>query len=98
MLNKFRTLQSLFQSHGARWLLFRVGYALRLRTGFVRVQMPAYDWKDRPLGTWLKENIPSKPEAYARWRRQNSPAFFFAQATLSDSVPWNAQLAVEEAE
>ena len=39
--------------------------------------MPAYRWRDRPLGTWLKKDIPSKPEAYAVWRRQNSPRFFF---------------------
>src|SRR5688572_33432789 len=98
MLNNFRTFQSLFYSHGARWLLFRIGYALRMRTGFVRLQMPAYDWKERPLETWLKKNIPSKPDAYARWRKQNSPVFFFEQVSLSDGVPWDAQLAVGESE
>ncbi|MGZ9165823.1 MAG: alginate lyase family protein [Anaerolineales bacterium] len=60
--------------------------------------MPSYDWKERPLETWLKKNIPSKPEAYARWRRQNSPMFFFEQAALPDGVAWDAQLAVDEAE
>lgn len=98
MLNNFRIVQSLFRSHGSRWLLFRVGYALRMRTGLVRLQIPAYDWKERPLETWLKKNIPSKPEAYARWRKQNSPAFFFDQAAVPESVPWNAQLAVDGAE
>jgi hypothetical protein len=98
MLNKFRIFQSLFQSHGSRWLLFRVGYALWMRTGFVRLQMPAYDWDERPLRTWLKKNIPSEPHAYARWRKRNSPAFFFNHAALPTSVPWNTQLAVTEAE
>ncbi|HEX6033308.1 MAG TPA: hypothetical protein VFY83_02695, partial [Anaerolineales bacterium] len=65
MLNNFRNLQSLLWSHGSRWLLFRLGYALRKRTGFIRTQMPAYQWIDRPLETWLKKNIPSVPEAYA---------------------------------
>jgi hypothetical protein len=54
----------------------------------VRKQMPSYDWKDRPLETWLKKNTPSTPEAYAHWRRQNSPKFFFnslrAERTLSE--------------
>jgi hypothetical protein len=77
MLNNFRNLQSLFWSHGSRWLLFRVGYALRKRTGYIRLQMPAYQWKDRPLGTWLKKNIPATPVAYTQWRKQNSPKFFF---------------------
>ena len=76
MLNNFRNLQSLFWSHGTRWLLFRVGYALRRRTGYLRVQLPSYQWQDRPLGTWLKSNIPSTPIAYAVWRKQNSPPFF----------------------
>jgi asparagine synthase (glutamine-hydrolysing) len=98
MLNNFRVFQSLFQSHGSRWLLFRVGYALRMRTGFVRLQIPAYDWKERPLETWLKKNIPSTPEAYTRWRKQNSPGFLFEPANLPDNIPWDAQLAVDEAE
>lgn len=77
MLNNFRNLQSLFWSHGVRWLWFRLGYALRKRTGYIRVQMPQYQWDDRPLGSWLKGNIPSTPDAYFRWRKQNSPTFFF---------------------
>ena len=57
--------------------MFRLGYLLRKRTGFIRRQMPVYRWEDRPLETWLKKTIPSTPEAYAQWRRQNSPKFFF---------------------
>jgi hypothetical protein len=98
MLNNFRIAQSLFHSHGPRWLLFRVGYALWIRTGLVRLQIPAYDWKKRPLETWLKKNIPSTPKRYAQWRKQNSPRFFFEQADIPDNVPWNPQLAVGEAE
>ena len=78
--------------------MFRLGYALRKRTGFIRKQMPAYEWKDRPLETWLKSGIPSKPDAYAQWRRQNSPKFFFAKLTFPQNTPWNPQLAVAEAE
>ena len=109
MLNNFRNFQSLLWSHGARWLMFRVGYALRKRAGFLRAQTPAYHWKDRPLGTWLQAHIPSTPEAYTQWRRQNSPKFFFNspraersgsidEAQILSDVPWNPQLAVEEAE
>jgi hypothetical protein len=98
MLNNFRNLQSLFWSHGARWLMFRVGYALRMRTGFIRQQMPAYNWQERPLETWLKRQIPSTPETYAQWRREHSPKFFFDKATIPDNVPWNPQPAVDEAE
>ena len=109
MLNNFRNLQSLFWSHGSRWLWFRLAYALRKRTGYIRVQMPQYSWKDRPLETWLKQDIPSTPEAYTQWRKQNSPQFFRPERSRSDSggivearvpsdLPWNPQAAVDEAE
>ncbi|HSL31527.1 MAG TPA: alginate lyase family protein [Anaerolineales bacterium] len=77
MLNNFRNLNALYQSLGARWLLFRLGYALRMRTGILRQQIPSYRWEDRPLKSWLKKGIPSGSEAYARWRREHSPHFFF---------------------
>jgi Heparinase II/III-like protein/Heparinase II/III N-terminus len=98
MLNNFRNLQSLYESLGARWLMFRVGYALRMRTGFIRKQMPAYNWKDRPLETWLKRKIPSKPETYAQWRKQNSATFFFKEAKFPSDIPWNPKHVVNEAE
>jgi hypothetical protein len=66
--------------------------------GFIRWQIPTYDWRDRPLKTWLKKTIPSEPDAYARWRKQNSPAFFFEQTALPDNIPLNPQLAMDEGE
>ncbi len=110
MLNNFRNLNSLYRSLGARWLLFRVGYALRMRAGWTRRQNPRYRWQDRPLETWLQQGVPSQPAAYADWRRQHSPKFFFeslraerspkgaVEAHLPNDVPWDPKLAVTEAE
>jgi hypothetical protein len=101
MLNNFRNLQSLFWSHGSRWLVFRVAYALRKRTGYMRKQMPQYRWQDRPLPTWVKHGIPSASDSYAAWREQNSPGFFrggAVEAHVSSDLPWNPQVGVEEAE
>ncbi len=134
MLTKFRTLASLYRQLGLRWLTFRFAYAFRIRSGLIRLQMPTCQWKDRPLGTWLKKSIPSDSKLYGIWRKQNSPKFFFDSlyVMLSDSasspqgeasltttsetlryrsgnhdqmrsqfgknVPWNPQLAVDEAE
>jgi asparagine synthase (glutamine-hydrolysing) len=106
MLNNYRNLRSLFSSHGSQWLLFRVAYALRKRTGYIRLQMPQYQWNDRPLSTWLKKGIPSMSEAYWEWRKQNSPRFFLAERTLSErtrdevavEASWNPQTAIDEAE
>ncbi|MGB8981187.1 MAG: alginate lyase family protein [Anaerolineales bacterium] len=98
MLNNFRNLNSLYRSLGPRWLMFRVAYALRMRTGLLRRQIPAFNWHDRPLESWLKKDIPSKAEAYAEWRRQHSRRFFFEKTSIPDGVHWDAQLAVQEAE
>ncbi len=99
MLTKLRTLASLYRQLGLRWLTFRFAYAFRTRVGLIRLQMPAYQWKDRPLGTWLKKDIPSNPKSYAEWRRQNSPDFFFKGSNqFPENIPWNPQLAVDEAE
>ena len=90
--------------------MFRVGYALRKRTGYLRKQMPQYKWGDRPLRMWLKKNIPASPQAYTEWRKRNSPPFFLAERILGDpehrrrgdevavEAPWDSQSAIDEAE
>ena len=102
MLNKFRTLASLYRDLGLRWSFFRVAYAFCYRTGLLRLQMPQYAWADRPLEIWLKKHIPSQPEAYAQWRKQNSPAFFFESLRYRSGnhsyIPLNPQLAIDEAD
>ena len=99
MISKLRTLISLYRHFGLRWLLFRFFYALRLRTGIIRWQMPSYEWTDKPLSHWLKKNIPSEPRAYAEWRKKNSPTFFFDSIeSFPKNISWDSKFAVEEAE
>lgn len=99
MLNQLRAILSLSKRFGLRWLLFRVGYALRMRLGILRWQFPAYEWDDRPLAYWLKPPVPSAPEEYLAWRNQHAPKFFFKEIPSSpDNPPWNPQCAVDEAE
>ena len=99
MLTKLRALFSLYQKFGLRWLLFRFGYALRMRLGILRWQMPAYEWDARPLAYWLKPDVPSEPADYVRWREQNAPKFFFdGIPSLPRDLTWNPKIAVDEAE
>ena len=99
MLTKLRALFSLYQKFGLRWLLFRFGYALRMRLGILRWQMPAYEWDARPLSYWLKPDVPSEPADYVRWREQNAPKFFFdGIPSLPRDLTWNPKIAVDEAE
>lgn len=112
MLNRIKTLASLYRELGLRWSAFRLAYAFRRSSGFIRLQMPQYNWTDRPLATWLKPNIPSESKAYAEWRKVNAPKFFFdslhpgqskaspnaVAGQLPDNIPWNPQLAITEAD
>ena len=99
MLTRFKTFASLYRQQGPRWLAFRLSYAFRLRSGLIRLQMPLYRWADRPLGTWLKNGIPSGPAGYADWRRHNSPKFFFdGQPAPPASAEWDPRSAIREAD
>lgn len=99
MQNKLRALFSLYQKFGLGWILFRLGYALRMRLGILRWQMPAYEWDARPLSYWLKSDVPSEPADYLRWRNAHAPKFFFdGIPSLPRDLPWNPQLAVDEVE
>jgi hypothetical protein len=77
MLNRIKTLASLYLELGPRWSAFRLAYAFCLRSGLIRLQTPQYAWTDRPLKDWLKSNIPSESDSYVAWRKQNALKFFF---------------------
>jgi hypothetical protein len=99
MLTKLRTFASLYRELGPRWTLFRLAYALRLRTGLIRWQMPMGEWSDyknlidvgagssRPI----KENL--RPE-------RRDERFFrpVVEGQLPENIPWNKQTAIDEAD
>jgi asparagine synthase (glutamine-hydrolysing) len=99
MISKFRTLISLYRHFGLRWLLYRFIYAVRVRTGLIRLQMPAYQWTDRPLSHWLKSEIPSAPEKYFAWRQNNPPEFFLQPVeNFPKNISWDSKIAINEAD
>jgi asparagine synthase (glutamine-hydrolysing) len=99
VLDKLRALFSLLRQFGLRWMLFRAGYALRMKLGILSLQMPAYEWDDRPLRTWLKPGVPAEPAEHAAWRQLHSPRFLFDELPALPQHPsWNPEMAVEEAE
>ena len=98
MLNKIKTLASLFLELGLRWSAFRLAYAFRHRSGLIRLQMPQYKWADRPLATWLKKGIPAESTAYAEWRKANAPDFFFDNVGAGSPRPMFSKNAIAEAD
>ena len=90
---------SLYRSMGYNWGLFRLKYAVRRVTGALRRESPAYAWSEAPLSSWIKPDVPTKPEAFAQWRIHQSPKWFFDKAgPVPVNVPWDAEQAVQEAE
>src|SRR5258706_11561768 len=89
MLTKLRTFASLYRELGPRWSAFRLAYAFRLRTGLIRLQMPQYQWTDRPLETWVKKDG-------VVGARSSRPIPILSE--LPANVPWNKQTAIEEAD
>jgi asparagine synthase (glutamine-hydrolysing) len=97
MLNRIKTLASLYLELGPRWSAFRLAYAFRLRTGLIRLQTPQYAWSARPLTYWLKPNIPSDSDSYAQWRKTHAPKFFPSVGTGSPRPDDYGNIAIEEA-
>lgn len=97
MLNRIKTLASLYLELGPRWSAFRLAYAFHLRSGLIRLQTPQYAWSDRPLKHWLKPTILSDPDSYAKWRKQNAPNFFFDKDLSGQVAEGVSRTPVEEA-
>ena len=93
MLDKIRALASLYQELGPRWSIFRLAYAFRLRTGLIGLQMPQYNWAERPLETWLKE-----PEQTAGRVEARSSRPIPIPTGFPSNLPWDKQTAIEEAD
>ncbi len=77
MITRIKRLRELNQVMGARWLWFRGIYWLKMRSGLIRLQVPAYPWKRYSLADCVKAGIPSEIQSYSLWRKQNLPPFFF---------------------
>lgn len=91
MLSRLR-YAVLAQRHlGARWLAFRLGYAVRLRLGCLRRRTPLRQWDDRPFATWLSSADLVDRQAYFDHRRQRAPRFFFAPSDRLRYAPLFAQ-------
>jgi heparinase II/III-like protein len=84
VIDRVSQFQQLWRHFGPEWLAYRVGYATRMRTGALRRTMPAGDWNEQPLKSFLSKTSLATPESYLEYRRDESPAFLFAQSSRAD--------------
>lgn len=99
MTPDFLSFLSLTKQMGLRWTLYRLGYAIRMKTGLIRLQMPIKAWEEFTWKDLFKSNVPSAPQAYRKWREENTPQFFFhGTPDLPKKPTWDTRQAVREAD
>ena len=57
--------------------MYRTWHAMRMKSGLVRLQLPATTWEEQPLARFLTDRSLGDPERYAEYRRTSAPRFFF---------------------
>ena len=67
----------LLRYFGPQWLMYRTWHAMRMKSGLVRLQLPATTWEEQPLARFLTDRSLGDPERYAEYRRTSAPRFFF---------------------
>ncbi len=76
-MRRLRRIRQLICYFGLSWLIYRVIYAVQMRSGWTRWRNPVYQWANRLLASWLLPGIPSEPAAYRAWRAAHQGKFFF---------------------
>jgi len=62
---------------GPCWLLRRLGYWIRLNSGYLKWRTAALKWSDYQLSILFVDKSIVDPEAYFAYRRSKAPKFFF---------------------
>ncbi len=83
-----RTVWSILNYCGPRWVLFRLGYALKQRSGWLRRQTPVSSWADQPLDEFLAVRHLAVPETYLAHRREHRPPFLFSPEEHAQFEPY----------
>lgn len=85
-MNRLNLLMQLQRYFGMRWLIFRVLYVVKLRSGWFHRRFPSYQWNERPLGSWLRSDVPSSHIDYVAWRNKRQPQFFFDELPPTEAL------------
>ncbi len=99
MITSIKRMFFLVTSMGVRWVWFRLIYWVKMRSGIMRLQVPAYDWSHYSLQSRLKKDVPAGVEEYAAWRIENLPAFFFrGEVAYPQRHDWKPEEVIASAE
>jgi asparagine synthase (glutamine-hydrolysing) len=78
MIDRVQQLHQIWRHLGPEWLVYRLGYEARMRTGAIRRRMPVTRWDDQPLNDLLQDRSLADRAGYLDYRRAQAPHFLFA--------------------
>lgn len=81
-LDKIRTLYATAVCNGLDACVFRIGYELRRKFGFLKRRFPAGAWSELTLDRWLSSEIKGGLEDILRKHESNGRLFFFDRGIL----------------
>lgn len=63
--------------------MYRAYHATRMKSGLVRLQLPATTWDQQPLSAFLADAKLADLKTYSEYRKSSAPRFFFDPSTIS---------------
>jgi asparagine synthase (glutamine-hydrolysing) len=76
----------LLRRFGLRWVLYRAGYAFRIKTGLLKRRFPRIDLERTRLDDLVLSGTPTDPQAYVAFRETLPARFFFDAGKLPASA------------
>ena len=81
---RIRIIGYIWRYFSLKWILYRMAYSLRVRSGLMRRRLPAGTWDQQKLSDVFKEPGISDPKAYFDYRRNHSPSFLFSPSSCQE--------------
>jgi len=85
-LSRLTQKAGLVRRFGLRWVLFRAGYALRMKTGLLKRRFPRIDIERTPLADLVLPGTPTDPKDYVAFRQAAPARFFFDLGNPPDAA------------
>jgi len=67
----------LLRCMGVGWLVRRILYRFKLKSGWFKRRFPCVSWEDRGFSSYLLDQVPADPARYLEFRRDSAPIFLF---------------------
>jgi len=98
MIAKIKKYRVLIQQYGIRRCAFRFIHDLKRRHGILKKKFPPWLWQQRPLSTWLRDDIDLESSAFRKLWSANDAKFFFESGKPPNPEKLWVSGAIEEAD